>query len=136
MSMFSIYGIAGSGVVMHRNWLDAVANNVANANTVRSTATTAFVPQRLTAQSMGSTPGEVGQGVTFNVVQYGDPAGRLVHDPEHPLADAEGYVRHADVDMVSEMSHLLMAQRGYQANLSVVQRATEAYQAALQLGRA
>jgi flagellar basal-body rod protein FlgC len=61
--------------------------------------------------------------------------GKLVYEPTHPLADADGMVRYPDVDLSSEMTQLIMAQRGYQANLSSVDRAREAYQAALQLGR-
>jgi flagellar basal-body rod protein FlgC len=51
------------------------------------------------------------------------------------LADEDGYVRRPDIDLTTEMADMIIAQRGYQANLAVVQRATEAYQAALQLGR-
>ena len=46
-----------------------------------------------------------------------------------------GYVRYPDIDLGDQMTQLLMAQRGYQANLAVVERATNAYQAALQLGK-
>ncbi len=55
--------------------------------------------------------------------------------PDHPLADADGMVRVPDIDMGDQMVQLMMAQRAYQANLSVVDRAKDAYQAALQLGR-
>jgi flagellar basal-body rod protein FlgC len=65
----------------------------------------------------------------------GDAEGRLVYSPEHPLADAEGYVRFPDIDLAEQMSNLIMAQRGYQANAAVVDRAKESYQAALQIGR-
>jgi flagellar basal-body rod protein FlgC len=44
-------------------------------------------------------------------------------------------VRYPDIDMGDQMVALIMAQRGYQANLAVVERATNAYQAALQLGK-
>jgi flagellar basal-body rod protein FlgC len=65
----------------------------------------------------------------------GDPEGRVVYDPSHPLANEEGMVRYPDIDMGDQMVALMMAQRGYQANLAVVERATNAYQAALQLGK-
>jgi flagellar basal-body rod protein FlgC len=58
-----------------------------------------------------------------------------VHEPAHPLADADGNVRYPDIDLGSQMTQLIMAQRGYQANLAVVDRAKDAYTAALQLGR-
>jgi flagellar basal-body rod protein FlgC len=51
------------------------------------------------------------------------------------MADAEGYVRYPDIDMSSQMTQLIMAQRGYQANAAIVDRAKESYQAALQIGR-
>jgi flagellar basal-body rod protein FlgC len=66
---------------------------------------------------------------------FGNGEGRLVFEPNHPLADANGYVRYPDIDMSEQMGSMIMAQRGYQANLAVVDRARTAYEAALQLGR-
>ena len=54
--------------------------------------------------------------------------GRLVYEPDHPLADAEGYVRCPTSTSADQMTQLIMAQRGYQANLAVVDRAQDAYQ--------
>ncbi len=68
-------------------------------------------------------------------MQYGSATGRLVYDPTNPLADKKGYVRYPDIDLSSQMTQLIMAQRGYQANLAVIDRAKDAYTAALQLGR-
>jgi flagellar basal-body rod protein FlgC len=65
----------------------------------------------------------------------GSGTGRLVHEPDNPLADKDGMVRYPDIDLASQMGQMIMAQRGYQANLAVVDRAHDAYQAALQLGR-
>ena len=39
------------------------------------------------------------------------------------------------LNYLDQMTQMMMAQRGYQANLSVIDRATQAYQAALQLGK-
>ena len=68
-------------------------------------------------------------------LELGSPEGRLVYDPTHPYADEGGYVRMPDIDLGSQMSQMIMAQRGYQANLAVVDRAKDAYQAALQIGK-
>jgi flagellar basal-body rod protein FlgC len=51
------------------------------------------------------------------------------------MADKEGYVKYPDIDFGDQMTQLLMAQRGYQANLAVVDRATSTYEAALRLGK-
>ena len=76
-----------------------------------------------------------GNGVQVGGTALGSAEGRLVHEPTNPLADENGYVRYPDIDLGSQMGQLIMAQRGYQANLSVVDRARESYQAAIQIGR-
>ena len=68
-------------------------------------------------------------------IELGSAEGRMVYEPDHPLADEKGYVRYPDIDMSSQMTQLIMAQRGYQASAAVVDRAKESYQAALQIGR-
>jgi flagellar basal-body rod protein FlgC len=68
-------------------------------------------------------------------VVKGSSAGRVVYEPDNPLADKDGNVKYPDIDLGDQMTQMMMAQRGYQANLAVIDRATQAYQAALQLGK-
>lgn len=131
MTIFGAIGIASTGMTVHRKWLDAVGDNLANVNTVRATSEEAFRARYVLAREMGSGDG----GAQVAGVVLGDPEGRLVHEPDHPLADADGYVRYPDIDMSSQMTQLIMAQRGYQANAAVVDRARQTYEAALQIGR-
>jgi flagellar basal-body rod protein FlgC len=133
MAIFDTFGISGSGLMTHRKWLDAVSDNISNINTVRRTDEDAFQERFVVAQAVEYGSGE--GGVRVARVEFGDGEGRLVHQPDHPLADENGYVKYPDIDLGDQMSQLLMAQRGYQANLAVVERATSAYQAALQLGK-
>jgi flagellar basal-body rod protein FlgC len=84
------------------------------------------------------TDGQTGEGAGVQVartVLSGDATGRVVYEPGNPLADADGNVRYPEIDLGSQMVQMMMAQRGYQANLAVVDRAKDAYEAALQLGR-
>jgi flagellar basal-body rod protein FlgC len=133
MAVFDTLGIAGSSLLVHRKWMDAVSDNMANINTVNPFDQDAFQERLIVAQAVdyGSGTG----GVRVARAEFGDPEGRVVYQPDHPLANEEGYVRYPDIDMGDQMVALLMAQRGYQANLAVVERATNAYQAALQLGK-
>jgi flagellar basal-body rod protein FlgC len=111
---------------------------MANLNTVTPTNQAAFQAKFVVSEAVdygtAGLPG-VGGGSRVAGIELGSAEGRLVHEPGHPFADAEGYVRYPDIDLSTQMTSLIMAQRGYQANLSVVERATQAYQAALQLGR-
>lgn len=127
---FDAIGIAASGLTTHRKWLDAVSDNLANANNVSSTDGAAFQARYVVAQE-----GAEGNGVYVAGVQYGDAEGRMVYQPDHALADAEGYVRYPDIDLSEQMGNLILAQRGYEANAAVVDRAKSTYEAALQIGR-
>jgi flagellar basal-body rod protein FlgC len=134
MAVFDTLGISGSGLLVHRKWLDAVSDNMSNINTVNPYDAEPFRERLIVAQAVGYGSGE--GGVRVARAEFGgDPAGRIVYEPDHPMANAEGYVRYPDIDMGDQMVSLMMAQRGYQANLAVVERATSAYQAALQLGK-
>ena len=132
MGGFDAIGIAGSGMTVYRTWLDAVSDNLANMSTVTSTDKAAFQARYVVAQAVDY--GQEG-GVEVAGVAFGSAEGRVVYEPNHPLADADGNVRYPDIDMSSQMTQLIMAQRGYQANAAVVDRAKETYQAALQIGR-
>lgn len=130
MTTFGAIGIASTGMTVYRKWLDALSDNIANASTATTTDGTAFQARYVIA-----TANTEGQGVHVAGIALGDAEGRLVYEPDNPLADDDGYVRYPDIDMSSQMSQLIMAQRGYQANAAVVDRARATYEAALQIGR-
>jgi len=130
MGAFDTLRIASSSLGAHQTWLDTLASNIANVNTVTSTDQNAFQAQMLIMRE--SSDG----GVEVAGLAVSDPAGRLVSDPSNPLADADGYVRTPEMDLSSQMTQLVMAQRGFQAAAQVTQDAQETYGAALQIGRA
>lgn len=129
MGAFDMLNIAGSSLGMHQTWLDTLADNIANVNTVTSTSQSAFQAQMPVVQA---TPGG---GVEVAGFALSDPNGRLVSDPGNPLADAAGYVRTPDMDLASQMTQLVMAQRGFQASVQVTKDAQDTYSSALQIGR-
>ena len=45
---------------------------------------------------------------------------RIVHDPSHPDADEEGFVRMPDINSVTEMVDMMAATRAYEANLAAM----------------
>ncbi len=128
--MSDAIGIASTGLTLHRKWLDAVSDNLANVNTVTATGDDAFRARYVIAQA-----GEGDSGVYVAGAAYGDAEGRMVHEPDHPLADEAGYVRYPDIDLASQMGQLIMAQRGYESNAAVVDRAKAMYESGLQIGK-
>ncbi len=130
MSTFNAIGVAGTGVTVSRKWLDAVSDNIANVDNVSRTSENAFQARYVVAQAA-----QDGNGVQVGGLAYGSAEGKLSYEPDNPLADSEGYVRRTDIDLGSQMAQMMMAQRAYQANLSVVDRARDSYTAAINLGK-
>jgi flagellar basal-body rod protein FlgC len=129
MGAFDMLAIANTALGMHQTWLDALADNIANVNTIRRTNQPAFQAQMIIANA------HPGGGVDVSGIALSDARGRMVSDPNSPLADANGYVRAPDIDMASQMSQLVMAQRGFQASVQVTKNAQETYSSALEIGR-
>ncbi len=148
--LFTVLNVAASGLAAQRQQLEATASNIANAETLETPEGGPYrrrdVVFRQTGVERFSTLvqrelarlGPVGEKIMAarerlwghrsqaaavqarEVVESGEQ-GQLVYDPGHPLADAQGYVRKPNVNMVKEMLALMTATRAYEANLSVVQ---------------
>jgi flagellar basal-body rod protein FlgC len=129
MGAFDLLRIANTSLGMHQTWLDALADNIANVNTAKRTSENAFQSQLVIARARSD------GGVEVAGIALSDPQGRVVNDPHNPLADADGNVRLPDTDMASQMSQLVMAQRGFQASVQVTKTAQDAYTSALQIGK-
>ncbi len=140
MSLFGAIPIAGSGMDVSQTWLDAISGNLANQNDVTSVNQNAYESRFIVATPIQGDPTSqdpysvVGQGVTVETVQYGSPAGIIAYDPQNPQANAQGLVKWPDVNTGEQLVDSVMAERGYQADVAVVNRAKSAYQSALTIG--
>lgn len=61
-----------------------------------------------------------GQGVEVSGIVKDTGAPRLVYNPNHPDADANGYVAMPNINIVTEMVNMVAAQRAYEANVTVM----------------
>ena len=151
-TMFSSLRISASGLTANRRWMDAIAENLANAKTTRTEQggpyrrkiTTFKEIQKSFAITKPAFKGELGvrttqtghmlpihrnrnQAITSEVVaQVGEDTRELewVYDPDHPDANEEGYVAYPNVDVVREMVDLITASRAYEANVTARNAAT------------
>jgi flagellar basal-body rod protein FlgC len=87
---------------------------------------------------MGQT-GQMGDaaaaGVKVSNITEDQTAGRRVHDPKHPGADADGYVTYSNVNAVEEMVNMISASRSYQNNVEVMNTAKTLLLKTLQMGQ-
>jgi flagellar basal-body rod protein FlgC len=135
VSIFSAISTSGTGLSTFRTWIDVIANNMANINTVKPTSGAAFQAQYVQAQNVAGQADGAGAGVSITALPLSSPEGRLSYQPNNPLADAQGNVRLPDIDMGEQMGNLIMAQRAFQANAAVVDRARDTYLDAINIGK-
>lgn len=135
MSMFTIFGVSGSAISAQAQRLNTVASNLANADAVAGPDGQAYRARHVQFQTvpMGNTPTSVGVRVS-NVIES-DVPNRRVFNPQHPSANAEGYVTHSNVNPIEEMVNMISASRSYQNNVEVMNTAKSLLLKTLQMGQ-
>jgi flagellar basal-body rod protein FlgC len=150
--MFSTINTAASGLTAERLRLDVISDNIANANTTRTTEGGPFRRSRVIFEPRVDAPywkspflpqaldNNIGQGVRVIEIQKDmDAELRLVYDPTHPDAKKTGpyagYVEFPNVNIVSEMVDMITATRAYEANVAVMDGSKSMFRKALEIGR-
>jgi len=137
--------IASSGMSAQRRRLEVIASNLANARTTRTAQGGPYRKKLILfkaaeLESSGSAFGREFNRQLRKVSVTGvidDPRPPLeVYDPSHPDADANGYVRMPNINVVDEMINMIGAARSYEASLEVMKTAKRMSNAALELGNA
>lgn len=122
MALFSIFDIAGSSMSSQSVRLNTTVSNMANANTIAGSADEAYKGRhpifQVLLDEFGGDPTRAGVGVS-QIVESQAPA-RSLYQPEHPLADADGYVYLPNVNVMDEMVNMLSAARAYQNSVEVL----------------
>lgn len=128
MSVFKGFEISASGMTAHRLWQEVVAINIANAETTRTPSGEPFRRKLVVLM-------QENQGVKVVAVIDDLSPFRLIYDPSHPDADANGYVRMPNVHPLLEMVDLMAATRGYEFNAHAFAIQRQMFQQTLDLLR-
>ena len=165
MSMFTAFNISASGMTAQQLRTDVISENIANADTTRTSDGTPYVrkavvftEKTMTGTALGKSAygsygtgaystfsdalrlasgGVVGSGVKVTSV-YEDTSTDMerVYDPSHPDADENGYVTYPNVNVVQEMTDLIDASRSYEANISAFNASKSMASKGLSIGSA
>ncbi len=147
MGLFQSLRISASGLSAQRMRMDVVANNVANLNSTRGVDGEPYRRQSVTfrEQAGGSSFSDMlglarggtdaPAGVQVASIHSDTAAPRKVHNPAHPDADENGDIFLPNIDMVTEMTDLVSANRAYQASVTVLNATKALAQSAISLGR-
>ncbi|MEZ5542599.1 MAG: flagellar basal body rod protein FlgC [Pseudomonadota bacterium] len=137
MGLFSIIDIAGSGMSAQTVRLNTVASNMANAEVVSGSPDSAYhARQPVFAAVMDAIQGDPAavQVQVSGVVESQAPVNRE-YSPQHPQADADGYVYLSNVNMIEEMANMISASRSYQSNVEVANASKQLLLETLRLGQ-
>lgn len=134
MSMFSIFSVSGSAISAQSQRLNVVASNLANADAVAGPDGQAYKSRQVVFETtpMGS---DASSGVRVSAIKESIEPMRKIHNPGHPLADADGFVTQSNVNPVEEMVNMISASRSYQNNVEVMNTAKTLLIKTLQLGQ-
>ncbi len=137
MSLFNIFNISGSAMSAESLRLNTTASNLANAQSIGSSeATTYRAKNPVFAAMMQSLQGDdVSFGVEVKGVVDSTTPLETRYQPEHPMANEEGYVFLPNVNVVDEMANMISASRAYQSNVEVLNTSKQLMMATLRLGQ-
>lgn len=121
--MLKSIDISTSGLVAQRHRMDTIAGNIANLNTTRDEEgnSAPFLRRLVQFQANEDPESPASGGVIFRVEIDEQSPPRLVHQPGHPDADADGYVAFPNIDLMTEFTNAMLAARAYEANITAIE---------------
>lgn len=145
MGLAQSIGISRSGLQAERLRMDVVANNLANINSTRTPEGGPYKRESVVFRAADGTPsfasvlstqqGAAPGGVAVDGVVQDQAPPRRVYEPTNPDADQDGYVLYPDIDVATEMTDMMSANRSYQANVTALNAIKGMAEKALDIGR-
>jgi flagellar basal-body rod protein FlgC len=145
MDMMAGLQVSFSALKAQRTRMNVIASNLANAQSTRTPeggpykrqeVIFAAQPQRSAFEEMLNDRLQDGVNAVHILDIVSDPNGtRLEYEPDHPDANAQGYVAYPNVNVMREMVDLISATRAYEANVTAINASKDMALRALQIGR-
>ena len=154
MTVFHSMNTTASALTAQRLRMDVISSNIANVDTTRARQVNGeWEPYRKKSVVLQENQGnkfssflnvamgtynkqKVGNGVQIREIKPDtETPFKLVYDPTNPDANAEGYVRQSNVDLLKEMVDLISATRSYEANVTVFNANKAMLSKALEIGK-
>jgi flagellar basal-body rod protein FlgC len=145
VSLLSIFDVSGSAMSAETVRLNTTASNLANAQSVTSNFADTYRARHPVFATQGVAGGDgdagsidesdQGRGVkVLGIVESNAPL-QMRYEPDHPLANADGYVAYPNVNVVQEMADMISATRSFQMNVEVLNSAKSLAERVLTLGQ-
>jgi len=134
MSLFDSMNIASTALSAQTTRINTIASNMANANTVASTPEDTYRARAPMFQAV--LEGESDQlGVRVKSIEEVGREPRQEFEPQHPLADENGFIYTPDLDVTTEMANMMSASRSFQSAIEVINTSKQLALRTLTLGK-
>ena len=137
MGLYNVFNVAGSSMSAQSVRLNTVASNLANADAVSATEKDIYRSRQpvfaAVMQALGSEQSSI-PVATAGIVESQAPA-RQEYQPDHPLANEEGYIYRSNVNSIEEMTNMMAASRSYQNSVEVFNTSKQLLLKTLNMGR-
>jgi len=131
MSLFSVFNVAGSALNAETIRLNTTASNLANAESVNGDASKVYRARHPVFQAMvdGSDLSLDGEASTAGVrvlgVTESTAPPTMRYQPDHPLANKDGYIYMSNVNSIEEMTNMISANRSFATNIEAINTARD-----------
>ncbi|MBX7148452.1 flagellar basal body rod protein FlgC [bacterium] len=143
MGLMAAFNLSAGGLAVQKARIDVTAENLANINSTRTPdggpyrkkeVIVSSVPTSFDASLQTFLKKDDVQAAEVTGYQRSDEAPRIVHDPSHPDADANGNVAYPSINSIEEMIDMMTASKAYEANITVYNAAKSMVMRTLEIG--
>jgi flagellar basal-body rod protein FlgC len=132
MSLFNVFGIAGSGMSAQSVRMNLTASNLANSQSVATRPEDAYKARHPVFQTV--LDDATSASVRAAGVVQSDAKTEARYTPGHPMADENGYIYASNVNSMEEMANMMSASRSFQQNVEVMNTSKDLLLRTLRLG--
>ncbi|MFP4312720.1 MAG: flagellar basal body rod protein FlgC [Alphaproteobacteria bacterium] len=121
--LLNAMSVSASGMKAHGHRIRVITENIANANTTGDTpGADPYRRQQITFKNELDRDAGVKKVQVEQVIEDEKSNFKLEYNPDHPAANAEGYVKMPNLNTLIEMADMREAQRTYEANLGMIEQ--------------
>ncbi|BBP45506.1 flagellar basal-body rod protein FlgC [Thiosulfatimonas sediminis] len=136
MSLFKVLDISGTGMHAQTVRLNTIASNMANVDSVSSNKDETYRSKQPVFQTiLEGNMNEPAMGVRVKEIVESQAPLKMEYNPNHPMANEEGYIFRPNVDINEEMANMLSASRSYETNIEVMNTSKQLLLRTIQLGK-
>ncbi len=138
MSLFNVFNVTGSALSAESVRLNTTSSNLANADSVSSSAKDTYKARHAVfGAELNNAMADRGDTVPVRVlgIVESDKPLTAEYNPDHPLANKDGYIYKPNVNVMEEMANMISASRAYQTNVQVADASKQMLLRTLQMGR-